>query len=202
MYLFVRRYAPFAEFGGGFEGDTRTQASTAPTATARTIGVITFDQNGVQGLDGRTSGTAFLGAGKWLASKIGRKDAIVKTELSNIKKTATILEFTLHTAGANPLLPIVSPDIDTFVDIKISFDGSGYGRYTGTVRGDSFPNAEVFVVDEDGKESLLFDYRTGGGKNTGPGRLFGSHDDVVLGTFAVNVVGTGPPAPVSPVQGK
>ncbi len=60
MYLVVRRYAPFAEFGGGFEGDTRTEATTSPTATARTVGVVEFDAKSVRGYRSFSDGSEFL----------------------------------------------------------------------------------------------------------------------------------------------
>jgi hypothetical protein len=41
-FLVVRRYAPFSSFDGGFEGDSRTEATVNPMATARTIGVVAF----------------------------------------------------------------------------------------------------------------------------------------------------------------
>ncbi len=61
--LVFRRYAPFATFGGGFEGDNRTVASTSLAATARTIGVIGFSPGSVGPLNTSSSGTAFSGAG-------------------------------------------------------------------------------------------------------------------------------------------
>jgi hypothetical protein len=38
--LVFRRYAPFAKFGFGFEGDQRTGPSISLLATARTIGIV------------------------------------------------------------------------------------------------------------------------------------------------------------------
>lgn len=202
MYLFVRRYAPFSQFGGGFEGDTRTQATTSPTATARTIGVVEFSATSVLGYRSFSDGTMFLGATAWLANKIGRKYSTVKADVTRISKGRNSIFFTVFTAGSNPLVP-GAPDIDTYVDVKATFDGaSGNTRYEGTVRGDNFPNAEVFVVEDSKREVLLFDFHTGGGKNTGPARLFGEHADLVLGTFSVNVVAIGPQAPVAPLRGK
>jgi hypothetical protein len=199
-FLLVRRYAPFATFGGGFEGDTRTEATTSPTATARTIGIVSFEPSGVLGFTSYSSGSTFEGAGPWLAEKIGRHFSKVKAELSNVSVTPGTLSFTVHTAGANPLVPIVAPDIDTYVDFKVTFGDSP--RYEGTVRGDTFPNAEVFVVEPNMREVLLFDYRTAGGRNTGPlTRLAGDNSGVVLGHFDVLVVAIGPQVPVKPTPG-
>ncbi len=201
-FLIVRRYAPFATFGGGFEGDIRTVATTSPTATARTVGIVSFDPTGVTGYKGLSSGSEFFGAGKWLAAKIGKRYSTVKAEVSNLAldPLGQRIGFTVHTAGSNPLVPIVAPDIDTFVDLQVTFGIDT--QYNGTVRGDGFPNAEVFVVDPEGKEVLLFDFRTGGGRQTGPAALFGDHSRNILGTFAVNSVKIGPPLPVPATKGK
>lgn len=90
------------------------------------------------------------------------------------------------TAGANPLVP-GAPDIDTFIDVSARF-GSTAITIDGTVRGDTFPNAEVFVVDAVGNRVLLWDYATTGDQNTGPmTRLAGSHSSATLGSFSVRL---------------
>jgi hypothetical protein len=200
-FLVVRRYAPFATFGGGFEGDSRTEASTLPTATARTVGTVMFTPTDVQGYIGFSDGSTFEGAGAWLAEKIGRRYSKVKAEVSGISILPQSLSFVVHTSGANPLVPIVAPAIDTYIDFKASF-GRGGNTYAGTVRGDNFPNAEVFVVEPSGRQVLLFDFRTAGGKNTGPfTRLFGGHASQVLGTFDVTAVSIGPLLQVGATKG-
>ncbi len=108
------------------------------------------------------------------------------------------ISFTVFTAGANPLVP-GAPDIDTYVDFKFT-TMSENARYRGKVRGDTFPNAEVFIVDNNKREVLLFDFRTKGDSSTGPLRLIGEHADVLLGTFSVNVPAIGPVATVPHVS--
>jgi hypothetical protein len=183
--LFLRRYAPFPTFGGGFGGRRRTAATTSPRAAARTIGLVTFDANGVQHIDSFSSSTEYVGAGKWLAAKIGKQFSPVTSELSNVvaDKARNRLSFTVHTAGPNPFLRLVAPNIDLFVDLAVTFGDNT--RYEGKVRGDSFPNAEVFVIAPDGRDVLLFDFRTAGGRQSGVARLFGRHRQTELGTFAV-----------------
>ena len=76
-----------------------------------------------------------------------------------------------------------APDIDTFVDFGVEWIGNGL-RFRGSVRGDDFPNAEIFVLDSKGFGCLLFDGRTTGGQDTGPlTRLAGSHESQNLGSF-------------------
>jgi len=179
--LVFKRYAPFATFGGGFEGDTRTGPSKDRGASARTIGVVEFTDDSVSSyMLGYSSGS------RW------RRDA--EMSFSKVAATVTIKtrsvgfnSFTAYTAGANPLVPL-APDIDTFVDLDVRFSTKAV-VFSGKVRGDTFPNAEVWVYDGtlNSGYALLFDYRTGGGQNTGPSRLFGSGESTTLGDFQVTV---------------
>jgi hypothetical protein len=81
----------------------------------------------------------------------------------------------------------VAPDIDTFVDFCADWHGTGV-RFSGVIRGDDFPNAEVFVLDANGLGCLLFDGRTTGGQDTGPfTRLAGGHEWQTLGQFCCSI---------------
>lgn len=186
FFLVVRRYAPFASFGGGFEGDVRQAGSVDPAATARTVGVVTFDQVSVQAYMGFSSGSTFEGAGQWVSKRIGRHFSQVKTTVSNERRVGSTLSFTVHTAGANPLVPVVAPDIDTFVDLEVAFGAAGLS-VSGRVRGDAFPNAESILLDSALQGALLFDFHTKGGRTTGPASLFGAHADQLLGRFALDL---------------
>ena len=176
MYsLWFRRYAPFAEFGFGFEGDHRTSASTSFTDTARTSGGCSFGPGLVGPGYGTSSGTRHKLSSSSAMSKVTSSVTVASRSLAQVR-------FTAMTAGANPMVP-GAPDIDTFVDITASF-GNSELSIEGKVRGDTFPNAEVFVVDGVGKAILLWDFATSGGQDTGPmTRLAGSHSDTALGTF-------------------
>jgi hypothetical protein len=52
------------------------------------------------------------------------------------------VSFTLHTAGANPLVPIVAPDIVTYVDLKVTCASATLGTLSLSVAVD----AEIFVA--------------------------------------------------------
>ena len=106
----------------------------------------------------------------------------VTSQLTNANTSRTSVRLTASTAGANPMLP-GAPTIATYVDFSVEWIASSI-RFQGVVRGDDFPNAEVFVLDSAGVGCLLFDGRTTGGKNTGPiTRLPGAHAAQRLGTF-------------------
>ena len=80
-----------------------------------------------------------------------------------------------------------APSIDTYVDIHIVFRSQAL-VVSGSVRGDDFPNAEVFVTDAAGGSILLFEFGTTGGQSTGPiARLVGEHSSQILGTFSSRI---------------
>jgi len=194
MYVLVfRRYAPFATFGLGFEGDNRTTASTSLTATARTCGIVMFDRRSIGKLTAESSGTTYMGFGNTVAGWLGKHYSKVKSSITNKHVTPTTISFTASTEGANPMVP-AAPDIDTYVDFSAKWLGSAV-FFEGAVRGDAFPNAEVFVLDGFTKAVLLFNGQTKGDRQTGPfaGLPFsGIHNRI--GTFATSV-------PIGPSDG-
>ncbi len=185
--LVFRRYAPFSKFGFGFEGDNRTAASVSMQATARTIGIVPFGPGHIGSLASSSSGTEFLGGGAWLRGVLGKHMSSVTSTETNKQTGPNFVSFTASTAGSNPMMGVVAPAIDTFIDFRAQWM-PGSVHFVGAVRGDNFPNAEVFVLDQNGRGCLLFDGRTSGGQNTGPmTRLAGGHAKQVLGTFAISM---------------
>ena len=184
LFLLVfRRYAPFASFGLGFEGDTRTSPSISLAATARTTGCLIFDQKRAGHSLSFSSGSSYVGFGSTFAGFAGRHFSNVRFTVSDIKTTALGISFVALTEGSNPMIP-GAPDIDTYVDLSAKWMGDML-HFEGRLRGDSFPNAEVFVMDGADHVCLLFDGRTGGGRNTGPfTRLLGAGESNFLGSFS------------------
>jgi hypothetical protein len=190
-YLLVfRRYAPFKSFGGGFEGDDRPSPSLGLDATARTIGVVVFSVGCVGSATGLSSGTAFVGLGSSvqrfsaaIARSLGRSHSKISASVTVATANLERVSFVAQTAGANPMVPLVAPDIDTFVDFQAVFRSSTV-EFFGKVRGDSFPNAEIIVYDQCLTPALIFYFRTTGGRNTGPiTRLMGSGKNNTIGSF-------------------
>src|SRR6185436_16615251 len=110
--LYVRRYAPFLSFGGGFEGDGRG-FSTSLQATSRTVGVATFGPRpGTQvGRTGFSSGSSWVGP--WEVRKhvalgsIGKSVGDVRVTVSNVIAGQGKISFTLYTEGNLPLKDLV-----------------------------------------------------------------------------------------------
>lgn len=178
--LWFRRYAPFDEFGFGFEGDHRAEASTSFKDTSRTYGCVLFNQFQIINQFANTSGTHRH------TILFGEIVGFAKVAMTVVRATISgpgLIGFTAHTAGRMPLSPeAVTPDIDTYVKMQFSF-GMNSLRVTGEAFGDNFPNLEVFLHCYPSKRSaLLLDGRTTGGKNTGPlARLSGTHSNHSLG---------------------
>lgn len=187
--LFFRRYVPFGRFGrvqpytlgfgGYFEGDDRG-VSTSLKATSRTYCTVYFNRFGPVYDFAASSGTAFhsvlFGVIRGMADV---KHAVTRTTLTG----PDLFEFEASSSGRDPLTPI-APNIDTFVKARVDFGSLNFLRISGQVRGDDFPNLEVFLVDPSRKTALLVDGRTDGGRNTGPlFHLWGSGSGVVLAGF-------------------
>jgi hypothetical protein len=184
--LFFRRYAPFKTFGGGFEGDNRSTASTSLAATARTIGALNFSPGNVGNMTAESSGTTFAGLGAWIQLFLGKHQSEVTSSVSVATRTIKFLRFTAQTSGANPMVP-AAPSIDTYLDAQVLFRSQAI-EICGTLRGDNFPNAEVFATDAAGKSVLIFEFATTGGQTTGPmARLAGDHSAQILGVFSKRI---------------
>lgn len=184
--LWFRRYAPFSEFGFGFEGDHRTTASTSMSATARTIGGVSFGPGIVGSGLSSSSGSSYTGLGSSFAGWGGRHMSHVTSSVSVTTRTISAIRFTTSTAGANPMIP-GAPDIDTYVNLSVTFRTNEL-VFDGNVCGDDFPNAEVFVYDGVGNSVLLFDFVTSRGQNTGPMTgLAGAHETNTLGSFFARI---------------
>jgi len=193
--LVFRRYAPFSTFGVLFAGDYRNGPSVSMQATARTIATVPFAKGSIGSLTGTSSGTEVNALGGGVRKMLGRQMSHVTCKLSNERISKNSISFTASSAGANPMFRLhgtdFAPQIDTFVDFNAEFAPNGV-RFWGVVRGDDFPDAEVFVLDSKGTGWLLFDGRTTAGQQTGPfTELFGAHASLRLGTFSCS-------APLSP----
>lgn len=212
--LYVRRYAPFASFGGGFEGDDRVY-STNPSATARTAAVVAFGPSGPGKVDGFSDGSAYVGP--WAVRRSVRLGAIgkhigqVRVRLSGASAGDGKVKFTVYSEGNLPLKDVMfhktpagwidkanaalrpkspnpqfSPDIDTFIDFSATFT-PGSVLFEGTMRGDGFPHAEVFVRDHATGVAGLLDYRTKSGAMGPLYRLYFSGVNNRLASFSRRV---------------
>ncbi len=193
--FYFRRYVPAAKFGranpyslgigGYFEGDNR-QASTSLKVSSRTYGMVIFDQFGVGFHSGGSDGTHFhptIGSVIVGMSKV--KHTLVETTLNG----PNLFGFRASTAGNNPLVK-PSPDINTFVDMRVDFGNFNKLNISGTVSGDHFPNIEVFLLClRSARTAMLLDGRTDWGGNTGPMfKLFGAGKSNTIAKISASLI--------------
>jgi hypothetical protein len=159
--LNLRSYAPFKEFGGGFEGDNRGP-STSPQATSRiAVSLIFNPQSGKVGKPRATSsGTVYLPL-NW------RGMAEPRVTLVGVVGVTNGISLRLDLAGSNPLLKQIAPDIDLHTTMSFTLE-YGYLRALAQLTGDRFPNAEMFVTDDRGQARMLMTYETTSGPLGGP----------------------------------
>jgi hypothetical protein len=73
-----------------------------------------------------------------------------------LKPIANAIDKFYAVARPNSPHPQGSPNIDTFIDFKATIAG-GFMDVEGVMRGDSSPNAEVFLLDVKQKAAPLLD---------------------------------------------
>jgi RHS repeat-associated protein len=171
--LYIRSFAPWASFGGGFRGDNRG-FTTDLRATSRMWGRVTVNlQTGVVSAPAAgSSGTTCAGPP---CSWFRNQEKVADVTISVVSTTEGASTITL--AGANPLVA-GAPDIDLSLTLQLRPGGF----ISGTLRGDAFPNPEVFAVGASGPKMLLT-YQTLGGPLTGPALYLPGANSVWMGSF-------------------
>ena len=151
----VRSFAPFKDFGFGYHGDIRGY-STNPTASARVHQNINFDTD-----------RNFVSANVWSSptykvdNPSGSRTASPTVEFTSdlaISKigNAKTYSFGTHSAGANPLTPPGTPEIDVFSNFSITANSkTGNLSISGRLTGDNFPSTEAFISDPSGQSVFL-----------------------------------------------
>lgn len=169
MDVYLRSFAPWESFGGGFEGDNRGP-STSLDATSRISGRVTINAatGEILGQEVTTSGTRCIGEPCMSAfgPEISVSDVSINTRSANGVLTLSI-------AGSNPKFGGFAPDIDATLTLNLS-------DFSGRLVGDAFPSAEAFIVGPGGAR-MLHTFSTPGGAQTGLWRLFGENSRAMGG---------------------
>jgi RHS repeat-associated protein len=172
--LYLRSFAPFGRFGGGFRGDTRG-FTTDLNASSRMWGRVTvnLETGAVTNPVGRSSGTSCAGPPCSWAFGAREETANIAMSVTPLADGVTIVTL----SGANPFSSI-APDIDLSLTLQVRPGGF----LSATLRGDAFPYAEVFAVGSSGAKMLLT-YRTLGGALTGPALYLPGKNSIWMGSF-------------------
>jgi hypothetical protein len=196
VQFFVRGYAPFRRFGGGYAGDERS-ASVDTRATARLWYVLTVNVAGMTRISTNTwsdeshghgwfpralFATAPLSAGiDHNGTVVGRGIPTQRTGFTAIGRPGHGFAVAVDLAGPNPLVGMAA-DIDIQLNMRVEKDRNGLA-VAGNLRGDGFPNAEVFLRDAAGDAVFVHTYETPGGADTGPYEYLPGHNFRMMGSF-------------------
>lgn len=200
MQIFVRAFAPFVSFGGGYAGDNR-QFTTDTRATARVRWVFTFSFATMQEVAALADSDRSHGHG-WFPSLLaysapfsasyehdgtvgGKASSTSRETVESVGRPGTGFVLTGDIAGANPLVGGAA-DIDVQVSVKV-IKREGKIEFSGNLTGDAFPDAEVFVRDAAGEAVMLHTFETEGTAETGPYKFLPGHNHRPMGGFAKSV---------------
>ena len=188
------RYAPFNEFGIGYEGDGRTTGN--PSASSRVSGAIEidFDTGYVSPVTAGGEPSACAGS-SWLSMcQVARalRNSSERAGPRDGERTyhwivpGQLLEVDMHYWGSNGMSPVfdfATPDIDTRIKMVIGRTGSAI-NVSGSVYGDAFPNADFGIADAAGHSTVLGNYQTPSGTLGPYYRLFGAGLDNQFTSFS------------------
>lgn len=168
--IHFRTFAPFRDFGGGFDGDARS-FSASPSASSRLRTRVEVDtrENSTR-IHHTTSGTRHPHLGS--DNAVGHGTA----EMRVLREGVSMMTF--NQVGANPLVP-GSPDIDRRATVVLDESTPGHLRLQIRAEGDSFPHCEMSISDVTGQSIFLDGYATPIGEH-GPLSLYGVDDTQLL----------------------
>lgn len=169
--IHFRTFAPFRDFGGGFEGDDRS-FSLDPSASSRMRTRVEVSTNErTARIHHSTSGTHHTSGLLDPQNARPRGHALIEQVSEGVSR------MTFSQSGSNPLLP--SPDIDRRASVLIDERTPGILRLHIEAEGDTFPNAEMTISDVTGQTIFLDGFAARLGEH-GPVTLFGDDDAPLL----------------------
>ncbi|MCC5922121.1 MAG: hypothetical protein JJU23_15705, partial [Cyclobacteriaceae bacterium] len=171
----IRSFAPFKTFGFGFHGDNRGYSNSRSYPndkgpTARVHQVINFDtdKSKISAKAWSSSTSHMLKSG---SPKAKPSINFVDTPKMFSKGDSKTFVFGTHSAGANPMTPEGSPNIDVFSEFSITENkNAGTLDISGKLTGDNFPSTEAFITDPSGQNLFIgiSQIGEGVGRNMGP----------------------------------
>jgi len=200
LQLWMRCYAPFKTFGGGYGGDDR-QASTDTRDTARVAYVYTFDlatmkqagpanafchkSHGAGIFPQIMARTSLRAEATHDGTIVGQGIATATTMVQPTGRQGSGFVLNVHLAASNPLVGMAA-DIDAELNAKVFRARENVLGFSGTLTGDAFPDCEVFVRDPSDETVMLHVFRTEGGE-MGPYKYLPGGNTRPMGSFNRNV---------------
>jgi len=172
--LYVRAFAPWKTFGGGFTGDNRSfSTSLDPSVTSRLSASIEFDV--------KTHTVVSFNA----ATIVSSYGSYSNTGTANLNAYKTSTGIHVDLSGSNAVMSGIAPPIAVHLDMgsSVSSNNKTY-YYGGSLNGTAFPDVETFIY-RGSKPTVLEDFATKGTRNMGPFKYLW-FDNQPMGGFAVH----------------
>jgi RHS repeat-associated protein len=168
----TRSFAPFRRFGGGWGGDdrgfstdlnasARITQSTVVDIRAGTASTVAWSDESEKVSRGWTTFQQLLTL-SWSFKNHRFGEPTPTASLQSNGQNAVLSQ---HVEGSNPL--INAPQIDVYSDVYMIQKGNMLWSQ-GTIAGDRFPNAEMFIRDPAGSAVMLATFATTAGQTKGP----------------------------------
>ncbi|WP_258554071.1 RHS repeat-associated core domain-containing protein [Myroides odoratus] len=149
--IYIRSFAPFKTFGGGFDGDGAKRGfTTSLSATSRLEQSFTLDISKKE--HGNLSTYSSPSKHPVLGTRTADNDRGSMSNLTYIDNNdgSRTASFSTEMAGHNPLVP-GSPDIDVKTYFTMTEnENAGTLDISAVQMGDAFPSAETFINDTNG----------------------------------------------------
>ena len=153
--IYVRAFAPFETFGGGFNGNGVNRGyTTSLSATSKLVQTFKMDPSTHKYTDLRTWSDPTY------HPYLGTKTASDKGNISNFmhksnKDGSNTVSWTSSMSGHNPLVPY-APDIDVKTNFSLTENTKmGTLDIMAVQSGDKFPAAETFIQDTKGNALFI-----------------------------------------------
>lgn len=174
LTVYVRSFAPWAVFGTIYKGDNRGfTTSRSKEVTSRIWAYVRFDVRTARILD------------RNVGSDPSHQIWPVEREANGtpqMNATTAGRDLRIDVWGNNPLFP-GSADVDIHLNANTRSSGNKT-CFSGSMTGDGFPNAEVFVVGQGNRATMIHTFATTADPDTGPYRLLPGDFGRDMGTFA------------------
>lgn len=170
----LRSYAPFVSFGGGFSGDARGPTTDLNVSSKAAVAVA------IDPTTGQFCSCSVTRAYSHYGRRGSDKSRFSASAVPNARVTQRDGKIFIDMTNSNPLVPGAA-DIDINAKLII-----GNGTIDWYVSGDGFPNAELFIIDSQGRATMLDTFETNAGATTGPYTRLPGHGTVpmMLGSAA------------------
>lgn len=159
--IHIRSFAPFATFGGGYDGDNRGYSTVLGKGEIGELGVTSrIQQSFVVDTDKKDYSKFQVWSDPSIHPLLGEATEVPRGNVSNFEVSKNsegndIISFSATMAGKNPLAP-GTPDIDVTTNFAITENKKeGLLHVAANMYGDKFPAAETLIGDTKGQQLLI-----------------------------------------------